>query len=134
MQTVLDVHWFNWNDIEWTGLWNFNHTNFKILTQKWHWNYAKTVSQLIEIKFSKSLPDYCIFSAEMYTFCILFIIFCVLWIFEYFFFWIFSNTLKITNPEFQNFPVSKSIVIRKNSKHVFRNREIVRGKKNRIMN
>ena len=31
----------------------------------------------------------------------------------------FSNTLNITNPEFQNFPVSKSIAIRKNSKHSF---------------
>ena len=33
MQTVLDIHWFNWNDVERTGLWNLNHRNFKILTQ-----------------------------------------------------------------------------------------------------
>ena len=74
------------------------------------------------------------FLAELYTFFILFIIFCVLRIFEWFFFIFFYNTLNISNPEFQNFPVCKSIAIRKNSKHFFRNRWILIGIKNRMMN
>ena len=78
VQTVLDVHRFIWNDIKRTGLGNFNHIKFKILAQQWHWNYSKTISQLIEINFSKSLPDYRIFSAELHTIYILFIIFFVL--------------------------------------------------------
>ena len=121
MQTVLDVHWFNWNDIERNGLWNFNHTNFKILAQKWHWNYAKTVSQLIEIKFSKSLRDYRIFFGRNVHFLyFIYHFLCTLNFWVLLFFLLFSNTLKIKNPEFQNFPVSKSIAIRKNNKHVFR--------------
>ena len=36
------------------------------------------------------------------------------------FFLLFYNTLKNTNPEFQKFPMSKSIAINRNSKHVFR--------------
>ena len=61
MQTVLDIHWFNWNVVERTGLWNLYHRNFKMLTQYMHWNQLKTVSQLREINFLKSLPDYRIF-------------------------------------------------------------------------
>ena len=56
---------FIWNCIMQTGLWNLNHRKFKILSQQWHWNYTKTVSQLIVINFAKSLPDYCIFCTRI---------------------------------------------------------------------
>ena len=120
MQTVLDVHWFNWNDIKRTRLRNFKHRKFKILAQQWHWNYSKTVSQLIEINFLKSLPDYRIFLDRIAHFLFLIYHFFVLWILKYLFFLLFYNTLKNTNPEFQKFPVSKSIAINRKSKHVFR--------------
>ena len=113
-QTVRNVYWFIWNDIKRTGLWNCNHRKFKILAQQWHWNYSKTVSQLIVINFLKSLPDYRIFLGRITLFVF------YLSFFLYFEFWstsflLFCNTLTNTNPEFQNFPVSKSIAIRQNS-------------------
>jgi len=64
----------------------------------------KQVSQLIVINFAKSLPDYRIFfSPELHTGRISFITFFVLVILMYFFFLLFYNTLKNSNPEFQNF-------------------------------
>jgi len=117
---VRNVHWFNWNDIKRTGLWNFNHRKFKILAQQWHWNYSKKVSQLIVINFLKSLPDYRIFFSRIAHFLYFIYHIFLLWIFEYFFFLLFYNTLKNTNPEFQKFPVSKSIAINRNSEHVCR--------------
>ena len=106
---------FIWNCIKQTGLWNLNHRKFKILSQQWQWNYTKTVSQLIVIKFAKSLPNYRIFFAKLHTGRISFIIFFVLGILMYFFFLLFYNTLKNSNPEFQRFPVSKEISINRNS-------------------
>ena len=35
----------------------FKPQQVKILSQQWHWNYTKTVSQLIVINFVKSLPE-----------------------------------------------------------------------------
>ena len=46
---------FNWNCRKRTGMWNFNHWKFKMLSKNWHWNHSKTVHQLIVINFSKSL-------------------------------------------------------------------------------
>jgi len=80
-------------------------------------NYTKTVSQLIAINFAKSLPDYRIFSAELHTERVSFIIFFVLGILMHFLFQLFYNTLKNSNPEYQKFPVSKSIAINRNSQH-----------------
>ena len=114
------LHKFIWNYIKRTGLWNCNHRKFKILSQQGHWNYTKTVSQIIAINFAKSLPDYRIFSAELHTERISFIFFFVLGILMYFFFLLFNNTLKNSNPEFQKFPVSKLIAINRNSQHVFK--------------
>ena len=128
MQTVLDVHWLNWNDIKRTGLWNFNHRNFKILSKNWHWNHSKTVRQLIVINFAKSLPDYRIFFlAELHTVRISFIIYFVYWILMYFFFSLFFNTSNYLISEFsskhRNFD-------KPNSQHVFmKNRGTYTGMK-----
>ena len=75
------------------------------------------------INFAKSLPDYRIFSPELHTGSISFIIFFVLGILMYFFFLIFYNTLKNSNPEFQKFPVNKEIAINRNSQHVCKKTE-----------
>jgi len=133
---VLDVHRFIWNDIKRTGLWNCNHRKSKILAQQWYWNYLKIVSQLIEINFLKSLPDYCIFfrqNCTLFVFDLSFFLY-----FEFLstsFFLLFYNTWNNTNPEFQKFPVSKSITIRQNSlAHFLENRRILTRMKNRIKN
>jgi len=85
---------FIWNCIMQTGLWNLNHRKFKILSQQWHWNYTKIVSQLIVINFSKSLSDYHIFCARITHWTYFIYHFFVLGILMYLFFLIFYNTFE----------------------------------------
>ena len=131
-QIVLDVHWFNWNDIKRTGLWNFNH-KLQDLISKMALELLKNSKPINWDKFFKIAARLPYFFRQNCTLFVFYLSFFLLWIFEYFFFLLFSNTLKNTNPEFQNFPVSKSIAIRKNSKHVFRkNRGILTGMKTEL--
>ena len=93
---------FIWNCIMQNGLWNLNHRNFKILSQPWHWNYTKTVSQLIVINFAKSLPDYRIFCAKITHWTYFIYHFFCTWNFDVLLFsTFFYNTFKNSNPEFQ---------------------------------
>ena len=74
-------------------------------------------------KFCKITARTVFLSPELHTGRISFIIFFVLGILLYFFFLLFYNTLKNSNPKFQKLPVSKEIVINRNSQHVFKKTE-----------
>jgi len=114
---------FIWNCIMQNGIWKLNHRKFKILSQQWHWNYTKILRQLIGINFVKSLPVYCIFCARITHWTYFIYNFFVLGILMYFFFLLFYNTFKNSNPEFQKFSVITEIAINRSSQHIFKKTE-----------
>jgi len=97
------LHKFIWNYIKRTELWNCNHSKFKMLSQQWHWNYTKTISQLIAINFAKLLPDYRIFFGRITHWSYFIYHFFVPRILMYLFFLFFITLWRTQIQNFRNF-------------------------------
>jgi len=116
LEIYLELYNENW-------IMKFKPQKFQDLISTMALELHKNIAPINWDKFCKMTARLPYFLCQNYTLDVFPLSFFLLGILMYFFFLIFYNTFKKSNPEFQKFSVITEIAINRNSQHVFKKTE-----------